>query len=189
MFKMLPRKTLSVKWDPTKHESVKEAKDRVTILLTVNKTSGRKLKPLCIGKFKNLRAFHHVNRKILPCVYDYSKNAWMTSLILENWFHSEFVPAVRRHLLDKNLEPKALLLLDNFCIRPCQEPNQSVREIQGFLPTEEHYIKDSTPRSRNHCHHEVQLSSRTAHENHRRRDGDLQVFKEGQRQGSDLPCR
>ena len=34
MFKMLPRKTLSVKRDPTKHEGVKEAKDHVTILLT-----------------------------------------------------------------------------------------------------------------------------------------------------------
>ena len=190
MFKMLPRKTLSVKRDPTKHEGVKEAKDRVTILLTVNKTGDHKLKPLCIGKFKNLRAFHHVNRKILPCVYDYSKNAWMTSLIFENWFHSEFVPAVRRHFLDKNLEPKALLLLDNCPAHPpCREPGQSVRENQGFLSTEEHYIKDSTPRPRNHCHHEVQLSSRTAHENHRRRDGDLRVFKEGQRQGSDLPRR
>ena len=121
MFKMLPRKTLSVKKDPTKHEGAKEAKDRVTILLTVNKTGDHKLKPLCIGKFKNPRAFHHVNRDVLPCVYDYSKNAWMTSVIFENWFHSEFVPAVRRYLLGKNMEPKALLLLDNCPAHPPAE--------------------------------------------------------------------
>ena len=57
----------------------------------------------------------------MPCVYDYSKNAWMTSINFENWFHSEFVPAVRRHLLDKNLEPKALLLLDNCPAHPPAE--------------------------------------------------------------------
>ena len=74
---MLLRKTLSVKKDPTKHEGVKEAKDRVTILFTVNKTGDHKLKPLCIGKFQNPRAFHHVNRKLLQCVYDYSKSAWI----------------------------------------------------------------------------------------------------------------
>ena len=34
VFKMLPSRTLSVKKDPTKHEGVKEAKDRVTILFT-----------------------------------------------------------------------------------------------------------------------------------------------------------
>ena len=75
MYKMLPRNTLSMKSDPSKREGIKEAKERGTILLTVNKTGKHKLKPLCIGKFQNLQAFHHINRKTLPCVYDHSNNA------------------------------------------------------------------------------------------------------------------
>ena len=45
----------------------------------------------------------------------------MTSVIFENWFHSDFVPTVRRYLLDKNMEPKALLLLDNCPAHPPAE--------------------------------------------------------------------
>ena len=129
-YKMLPNKTLAMKDDPHKHEGFKKIKDRVTILFCVNKTGNHKVKPLCIGKSKNPRCFHHVNRSTLPFSYDASKNAWMTSSIFEHWFHKEFVPAVRKHLRQQRLEPKALLLLDN-C--PAHPPSDNLVSRDGRI--------------------------------------------------------
>ena len=87
-------------------------------MFCVNKTGNHKIKTLCIGKFQNPRCFNHVNRSTLPLRYDFSCKAWMTSTIFEHWFHMEFVPAVRKHLRQQRLEPKALLLLDNCPAHP-----------------------------------------------------------------------
>lgn len=129
-YKMLPGKTLAVKSDEHKHEGFKKIKDRVTILFCTNKTGTHKVKPLCIGKFKNPRCFHHVNRSTLPLSYSHSKNAWMTSTIFEEWFQKEFVPSVRKHLRQQRLEPKALLLLDN-C--PAHPPADSLVSRDGKI--------------------------------------------------------
>lgn len=37
----------------------------------------------------------------------------MDSQIFSQWFHDEFVPGVQKHLKDRGLEPKVVLLLDN----------------------------------------------------------------------------
>lgn len=94
------------------------------------------MKPFCIGKSKNPRCLHHVNRNTLPLSYDASRNAWMTSTLFDTWFHQEFVPAVRRHLRQQRLPQKALLLLDN-C--PAHPPADSLisrdRKIRvSYLP-------------------------------------------------------
>ncbi|MEW8544978.1 MAG: transposase, partial [Candidatus Thiodiazotropha sp.] len=117
-YKMLPDKTLASKTVAHKHEGYKKLKDRATILFCANKTGGHKIKPLCIGKSQNPRCFNHVNRTTLPLSYDFSNKAWMTSTIFEKWFHKEFVLAVRKHLRQQRLEPKALLLLDNCPAHP-----------------------------------------------------------------------
>ena len=109
MLKMLPRKTSSLKSDRQSAQASRKLKN-VILLLTANKTGKHKLKPLCIEKYRNPRAFHHINRKILSCMYDHSKNACMASVVFENWFHSECVPSAQRYLVEKDIEPKA------FCI-------------------------------------------------------------------------
>lgn len=88
----------------------KAAKDRVTFLPCANASGTHKLPMLMIGKSKNPRAFK--NREI-PVQYASSKNAWMTREIFQKWFHETFVPEVRRHMHENDLEAKALLLLDN----------------------------------------------------------------------------
>ena len=50
-----------------------------------------------------------------------SKNAWMNTTIFQSWFHDVFVPDVQRTLQDMELEPKALLLLDNCSAHPDEE--------------------------------------------------------------------
>ena len=112
-YKMLPDKLLSVKSDEHCKEGFKAIKERLTLLLAVNATGSHKLKPLCIGKSRSLRCFHHVNMKALLFDYANSKNAWMTDDIFEECFKNKFVPTVRKHLRSLKLPEKALLLLDN----------------------------------------------------------------------------
>ncbi|XP_036345287.1 jerky protein homolog-like [Rhagoletis pomonella] len=70
-----------------------------------------------IGKAKNPREFKQVK---LSMEYANSKNAWMTEMmtIFRNWFKNSFVVQVRKHLKEKNLPVKALLLLDNATCHP-----------------------------------------------------------------------
>ncbi|MBN3271912.1 JERKL protein, partial [Polyodon spathula] len=104
-WKLLPSKSQYAREDPQK-EGYIQRKDRVTLLFTANKTG----KHNCChfsSKSKNPRCFHNVNLLNLPVVYEASKNAWMTSQIFKS-----FMPQTRLFLQCKNLEEKAILLLD-----------------------------------------------------------------------------
>ena len=63
------------------------------------------------------------------------KNAWVDSEIFADWFHKEFVPAVK-HLSGKSLPVKALLLLDNAPAHPDESvlisSDKSIKAV--FLP-------------------------------------------------------
>ncbi|KAG6940498.1 tigger transposable element derived 2 [Chelydra serpentina] len=138
-YKMLPDKTLAVRTDERKKEVYKQAKDRLTLLFCVNVTGKHKLKPLCIGKSRMPRCFHHVNVNCLTFLYKNSKNSWMTSEIFEQWFFTEFVPSVRKHLRAKRLEENAILLLDN-C--PAYPPAERLRTRDGKIQVE--YLPKNT---------------------------------------------
>lgn len=89
-WRLLPEKTL-VKGDEKTAPGRKAEKARLTFLACTNATGEHKIRPLVIGKAKNPRCFKNFT---LPVDYDYSKKAWMTSAIFENWFHRTFVPQV-----------------------------------------------------------------------------------------------
>ena len=129
-FKMLPDRTLAMRNDARKTEGYKLAKDRTTVLFCVNKTGTHKLKPLCIGKSAKPCCFHHVNMETMPLAYTASGNAWMTAAIFTEWFNKSFVPSVRRHLRERRLEEKALLLLDNCRAHP---PADMLRSADGNI--------------------------------------------------------
>uniref|UniRef100_A0A8C0QS57 HTH CENPB-type domain-containing protein n=1 Tax=Chelonoidis abingdonii TaxID=106734 RepID=A0A8C0QS57_CHEAB len=112
-YHMLPDRTFASRTEEQKAKGFKVIKERVRILFCMNKNSSHKLKPLCIGKSKSSRAFHHKNMDSLSFIYHHSKNAWMTLAIFEEWFNKYFVPDVRSHLCRQKLEPEALLLFDN----------------------------------------------------------------------------
>lgn len=120
-YKMLPDRTLATSDDTTSSHGFKQRKDRVTLLLGTNWAGTHKLKPLCIGKFARPRCLQHVNMSELPVLYTHSKKAWMTASLFEDWFHNDFVPAVRKHLRRQGVEPKAILLLDNCTAHPPQD--------------------------------------------------------------------
>jgi hypothetical protein len=134
--KMMPNKTLASKTDAQRKLGFKQCKDRVTILLTVNKTGEHKLMPLCLGKSKKPRCFHHVNMGLLPMLYGSSANAWMTGWLFQDWFHKQFVPEVRKYLRRKGIEERAILLMDHCPAHPSVEnltsKNGKIRAV--FLP-------------------------------------------------------
>ena len=55
---------------------------------------------------------------LLPVKYCGQTNAWMTCDLFRTWFHTQFVPYVRKELLNMKEEPKAVLLLDNCSAHP-----------------------------------------------------------------------
>ena len=81
-FRALPQSTYVERKHKKKLRGFKIAKDRVTVLVTCN-MNGDKEKLLLIGKFKSPRCLRRVGT--LPISYAYSKNAWMTATIFEDW--------------------------------------------------------------------------------------------------------
>lgn len=80
-FQCLPDKTLTFKDE--KCHGGKHSKERLTVLLAVNKDGSEKLKPLVIGKAMKPRCFKGV--KSFPTDYRANKKAWMTTELFNNW--------------------------------------------------------------------------------------------------------
>lgn len=114
----------------------KISKDRITVLCCANATGTHKLKLAVIGKSKNPRAFKNFNRKLLPVDYYSQSSAWVDRIIFADWFHSKFIPQVRKFLDEEGLPPKALLLLDNAPSHPEEAVLKSVdgNIFVAFLP-------------------------------------------------------
>lgn len=79
----------------------------------------------------------------------------MTAALFEDWFHRTFVPATRRHLRSRKIEPKAVLLVDNCA---ALTPNQL--EIKGWknyshILTKEHNFYDPTYGHGCNCHNKT----------------------------------
>lgn len=132
-WRMLPNKTL-VHQKETSAPGRKISKDRITFMACANATGSHKLKLLVIGKAQNPRAFK--NCTLLPVVYKAQSKGWVTRELFSQWFHHEFVPAVREKMKELNLPPKALLILDNAPGHPDKEELTSAdKQIQTlFLP-------------------------------------------------------
>lgn len=116
-YRMLPSKTLASRSEKGA-SGMKKQKDRVTLMACSNATGMHKLPMMFIGKAANPRCFKNINKKALPVHYYSQKNAWVNSEIFNDWFHNQFVPAVTKHLKEKGLPVKALLLLDNAPAHP-----------------------------------------------------------------------
>ena len=84
-FRALPASTYVEAEKKRTQRGFKTAKDRVTLLVTCN-MNGDKEKLLLVGKFRSPRCFNNVSS--LPILYNFSKNAWMTRSIFEDWLKS-----------------------------------------------------------------------------------------------------
>ena len=84
-FRVLPSKTLTVRGE--KCTGGKMSKERLTLFICAN-MAGEIEKPIVIGKAACPRPFRHLDRTTLPVHWRFTKKAWMTSLIMEEWLHS-----------------------------------------------------------------------------------------------------
>ena len=134
-YKLMPQKTLASSFEKSA-DGRKTQKDRVTINACANASGTIKLPLLLIGKSKNLRCFKHINRDNLPVIYSNQSNAWVNAVIFAEWFHEKFVPAVQKHLREMDVEPRAVLLLDNCSAHPNEEQliSKDGKVIAKFLP-------------------------------------------------------
>lgn len=94
-------KTLKTE-DETKTRDV----DRIIFAPCSNATGTHKIDMLVIGKEEELKTTS------IPVCYKRQTNGWLTREIFTEWFHEEFVPAVRQFMSVNNLPEKALLILD-----------------------------------------------------------------------------
>ncbi len=68
-----------------------------------------------IHKSKKPRCFKKMDMTKLPF---FTKKAWMTATIFEEWFHNFFVPFVKKFCVDNGIEYNILLLVDNAPAHP-----------------------------------------------------------------------
>ncbi|XP_065082426.1 tigger transposable element-derived protein 2-like [Ochlerotatus camptorhynchus] len=88
-------------------------KTRFTFMPCSNMDGSLKMKLMFIGVAENPRGFPRGFQQSLPVSYYNSKKAWMTRQLFRTWFYDEFIPAVRKFSAEHDLEPSALLVLDN----------------------------------------------------------------------------
>lgn len=90
-----------------KEESLQRNLNRITFMPCSNSTGTHKLDLLVITK-EPIESF----KNTLPICYKNQTNGWVTREVFTDWFHEEFVPAVRKFMNTNNLSEKALLVLD-----------------------------------------------------------------------------
>ena len=99
--------------------------DRVTNLCCANMSGNDKVKLLVIGKSKKPRCFKGIDVDTLPVSYRANKNAWMISLLFEEWI-------TRWDSALGNQSRKILLLVDNCTAHPALDTLKNIR--LEFLP-------------------------------------------------------
>lgn len=110
--------------------SVRVYRERMTVLCCSNATGSHKLPLVCIGRGKRSRTFNSQELRSLPIQYYSQETAWMDSEIFKNWFHTNFIPAVRQHLSSQGLSENALLLIDK---NPSHPDDQHLRSEDSLI--------------------------------------------------------
>ena len=98
-YRALPDKSLSEK--AKKCKGGKKSKERLTVAFFVSST-GKRRKPVLIGKYANLTCLKNIKKTDLPCQYLNQQKAWMTCDILHkllSQFNSSFKAQNRSMLL------------------------------------------------------------------------------------------
>ena len=129
-WKKLPSRTCLMK-DELNAPGFKAQKDRVTLIMCGN-AAGWMIKPGLIYKSAKPRALKHKNLNTLPVFWMHNSKAWITKLLVTNWFHQCFIPQVEEYLHKQELEFRVLLIMDNAGGHPVDLYHERV-QIE-FLP-------------------------------------------------------
>nr|XP_032834220.1 tigger transposable element-derived protein 1-like isoform X5 [Petromyzon marinus] len=117
----------------------KASKDRLALLVGANAAGDCKLKPLLVYHSKTPRALKGCIKADLPVIWRSNKKGWITASVFLDWLKNHFCPAIEKYCKKKNLDHKALLLLNNAPGHPPTLSELSEHVRVEFLP------KNTTP--------------------------------------------
>jgi hypothetical protein len=96
-----------------------------------NSSEDLKLKSMLIYHSMTSRAMKGYSKEHLPVIWKSNKKVWLTRDIFQQWFIPIFCPAVQRYCEENDLEPSALLVLDNSSGHP-----ENLDGLRSLLPVE-----------------------------------------------------
>ncbi|XP_066489716.1 tigger transposable element-derived protein 1-like [Tiliqua scincoides] len=118
---------------------LKAAKDRLTLLLGGNAAGDFKIKPMVVYHSETPRAMRGFSKEHLPVVWKSNKKALLTADLFQQWYVSGFCPAVKQYCEEKNVEPRALLLLDSAPGHP-----HNLETLRTSVPVEVVFLPSNT---------------------------------------------
>ena len=132
-WKKMPERTYIAKEDKVA-PGFKAFKDRFTLLLGANLTGDCKLKPVMVYHSENPRALKGYNKKTLPVHWYYSRFAWMTASIFNDYSMGPLVAELKEYCMANNLPFRILMVLDNAPAHPqvLQDLHNDIKFV--FLP-------------------------------------------------------
>ena len=86
---------------------------RLTLLLGGNANGNFKLELFLICHSENSRAMQGYSKNLLPVHWRANNNSWITSSLFQNWILTCAIPEIKAYCNKKNLNFKALVLVDN----------------------------------------------------------------------------
>ncbi|XP_015430410.1 PREDICTED: jerky protein homolog-like [Dufourea novaeangliae] len=86
--------------------------ERITLVLCANASGTNKMTPLLIYKYQNPRSLKDC-KDSLPVIFKSQANGCMDQSLFKDWFENHFKPDVRKYQVQKEINGKVILLLDN----------------------------------------------------------------------------
>lgn len=133
----------------------KPAKDYLT-LLGGNAAGDFNLKLCLVRHSQNPRAMKGFPKASLPVHWHLNEKTWRTLSIFQEWILTYFCPYIKKYCRSKNLDNRALLILDN--------ASSHTLNISGLClyvrveNTQEHHFLAPSPGSRDNHHFQGLLS-------------------------------
>lgn len=111
-WKRLPAQTFISKKEKMS-TGFKAGNDLFTLLLCANASRDFRLKPLLVYRSLSPKELKVTSLQMLPVHWRFNKRVSLTATLFEDWFTNCAVPEISSYCKQKNLEEKAVLLVDN----------------------------------------------------------------------------
>ncbi|XP_047494539.1 tigger transposable element-derived protein 1-like isoform X2 [Penaeus chinensis] len=91
----------------------KARNDRFSLLLCANASGDSRLKPFLVYYTSKLKDLKVTSFQMLPVHWRYNRRASLTTIMFEDWFANCAIPEILAYCKQKNIEEKALILVDS----------------------------------------------------------------------------
>lgn len=116
-WKRIPSRSF-IAQDDARLERHISSKDRITVVLGTNCAGDVRLKPLLVYHLENPRALKGIVKSSLPVMWRANKKGRVTRDLFSDYVYSYMSPFITEYTKEKNLENKALLIIDHASAHP-----------------------------------------------------------------------